>query len=73
LVLLFVAGSEFTGLARRMRFHGAVAWVAGAISGLLGGLWGARILTWIPESRFRAIVATILAILGATMLAGGAR
>lgn len=56
-----------------MRFHGAVAWVAGAISGLLGGLWGARILTWIPESRFRAIVATILAILGATMLAGGAR
>jgi uncharacterized protein len=39
-LLLFVAASELTGLARRMRFHGVVAWIAGALSGLLGGLVG---------------------------------
>jgi uncharacterized membrane protein YfcA len=39
-LLLFAAASEFTGLARRMRFHGWVAWVAGALSGFLGGLVG---------------------------------
>jgi uncharacterized membrane protein YfcA len=39
-LLLFAAASEVTGLARRMRFHGWVAWVAGAVSGLLGGLVG---------------------------------
>jgi hypothetical protein len=39
-LLLFAAISEMTGLARRMRFRGWVAWVAGAISGLLGGLVG---------------------------------
>jgi uncharacterized membrane protein YfcA len=40
LLLLFAAVSETTGLARRMRFRGWVAWVAGAVSGLLGGLVG---------------------------------
>lgn len=40
LVLLFVAISELTGLSRRMRFHGPAAWIAGAVSGLLGGLIG---------------------------------
>lgn len=40
LLLLFAATSEATGLARRMRFKGWVAWVAGAVSGLLGGLVG---------------------------------
>jgi uncharacterized protein len=40
LLLLFAAGSEVSGLARRMRFHGSVAWIAGALSGLLGGLVG---------------------------------
>jgi uncharacterized membrane protein YfcA len=39
-LLLFAAFSEVTGLARRMRFHGWVAWVAGALSGMLGGLVG---------------------------------
>src|SRR4029078_12681180 len=39
-LLLFAAGSEITGLARRMRFRGWVAWVAGALSGMLGGLVG---------------------------------
>lgn len=39
-LLLFAAASEVSGLARRMRFRGWVAWVAGAVSGLLGGLVG---------------------------------
>jgi uncharacterized protein len=40
LLLLFAAVSEVTGLARHMRFRGWVAWVAGALSGMLGGLVG---------------------------------
>jgi uncharacterized protein len=40
LLLVFAAVSEVSGLARRMRFHGSVAWIAGALSGLLGGLVG---------------------------------
>lgn len=39
-LLLFVAASELTGLARRMVFRGPWAWIAGAGSGLLGGLVG---------------------------------
>jgi uncharacterized membrane protein YfcA len=39
-LLLFAAASEVSGWARRMRFHGSVAWIAGAVSGLLGGLVG---------------------------------
>lgn len=39
-LLIFAAISEVTGLAPRMRFRGWVAWAAGAISGLLGGLVG---------------------------------
>jgi uncharacterized membrane protein YfcA len=40
LLLLFSAAAELTGLARRMRFEGPVAYGAGALSGLLGGLVG---------------------------------
>jgi uncharacterized membrane protein YfcA len=40
LLLVFVGVSELTGFARRMRFHGAVAWIAGAVSGLFGGMVG---------------------------------
>ena len=40
ILLVFAAVSELTGLARRMRFRGPVAWIAGAVSGLLGGLVG---------------------------------
>src|SRR5687768_6791540 len=40
LLLLFTAAAELTGLARRMRFAGPTAWIAGAISGVLGGLVG---------------------------------
>ena len=40
-VLLVFAGlSGVTGLASRMRFSGPTAWIAGAISGLFGGLVG---------------------------------
>lgn len=40
LLLLFVGVTELTGLARRMKFTGPAAWIAGALSGLLGGLVG---------------------------------
>lgn len=40
IILIFVGLSELTGLARRMRFQGPVAWIAGAVSGLFGGLVG---------------------------------
>jgi len=39
-LLLFVAVSEMTGLSRRLRFRGWSAWLAGSLSGLLGGLVG---------------------------------
>jgi uncharacterized membrane protein YfcA len=39
-LLVFVAVSEVTGFARRMRFSGPLAWCAGAVSGFLGGLVG---------------------------------
>ena len=39
-LLLFVAASELSGLSRRMRFGGTVAWVAGVASGFFGGLVG---------------------------------
>ena len=40
LLLVFVAAGELTGFSRRMVFTGAWAWIAGAASGLLGGLVG---------------------------------
>ncbi|MBK5189295.1 MAG: sulfite exporter TauE/SafE family protein [Gemmatimonadaceae bacterium] len=39
-ILSFVGVSELSGLAGRMRFGGSVAWIAGALSGLFGGLVG---------------------------------
>lgn len=39
-LLMLVAAGELTGVARRIRFHGTVAFVAGGVSGLLGGLVG---------------------------------
>ena len=38
--LLLAGTSELTGAARKVRLHGAVAWVAGALSGVLGGMVG---------------------------------
>jgi hypothetical protein len=39
-LLLFVGAGEWTGLTRRLRFHGTAAYVAGAASGFLGGMVG---------------------------------
>jgi uncharacterized membrane protein YfcA len=39
-LLVFTGLMGLTGLSERMRFRGWVAWVAGAVSGLLGGLVG---------------------------------
>jgi uncharacterized membrane protein YfcA len=138
-LLVFTSISEFSGLSRRLRFHGAIAWIAGALSGMLGGLvgnqggirsaallgfdvpkdafvasatavglivdgarmpvylvteregvigiWipvaiatigvvigtlvGRRALARIPETRFRALVAVLLALLGTAMIVKG--
>jgi hypothetical protein len=39
-LLLFTAGAEISGLAQRMVFRGGAARIAGAVSGVLGGLVG---------------------------------
>ena len=39
-LLLFVGVGELTGFSRRIVFRGAMAWIAGALSGLLGGIVG---------------------------------
>ncbi|MCU1384550.1 MAG: hypothetical protein JWL71_3247 [Acidobacteria bacterium] len=67
-VLLVCAGAaQLTRQAQRWRFHGSVAWIAGAVSGLFGGLVGnqggirsAAMLGFdLPKERF---VATATAI-----------
>lgn len=39
-LLVFVGTAELVGLAQRIRFRGAMAWIAGAISGVFGGMVG---------------------------------
>lgn len=39
-ILIFAGFTGATGLSRKMHFHGIGAWVAGGISGTLGGLVG---------------------------------
>jgi hypothetical protein len=39
-LLLFAGAIELSGASRRMRFGGRAAWVAGVVSGALGGLVG---------------------------------
>lgn len=66
-LLVFVGISELTGLSRRLRFSGPAAWIAGALSGFLGGLVGnqggirsAALLGFDIEKR--AFVATATAV-----------
>ena len=40
LLLLLAGTSELTGLARRVELTGIAAWIAGAVSGLFGGMVG---------------------------------
>jgi uncharacterized protein len=40
ILLVFAGFSGLTGLSRKMRFHGPLAWIAGALSGIFGGLVG---------------------------------
>lgn len=40
MLLLFVAAMELAGWATRLRFNGPAAWIAGVLSGFLGGLVG---------------------------------
>lgn len=39
-ILIFAGTMGVTGLSEKLRFHGVAAWIAGAISGGLGGLVG---------------------------------
>jgi uncharacterized membrane protein YfcA len=39
-LLILVSISEFTGFSKRIRFEGPPAWIAGVVSGMLGGLVG---------------------------------
>ncbi|HEV8267161.1 MAG TPA: sulfite exporter TauE/SafE family protein [Thermoanaerobaculia bacterium] len=39
-LLVFSGLSGLTGLAKKLRFHGAAAWAAGGLSGFFGGLVG---------------------------------
>lgn len=40
IILLFAGFMGSTGLSEKMRFHGVGAWIAGGVSGLLGGMVG---------------------------------
>lgn len=39
-LLVFAGGTGLLGIAQRMQFGGRTAWIAGAVSGMLGGLVG---------------------------------
>lgn len=39
-ILIYAGFMGATGLSEKLRFHGALAWIAGGISGFLGGLVG---------------------------------
>lgn len=75
-LLVFAAASEPTGVARTLRFRGQLAWTAGALSGLLGGLVGnqgglrsAALLGFdLPKQRFVATATAVgLVVDGARM------
>ncbi|MGD0999345.1 MAG: sulfite exporter TauE/SafE family protein [Candidatus Brocadiia bacterium] len=74
-LLIFAGVLGLTGLAQRLRFTGAAAWVAGALSGVFGGLVGnqggirsaAMLGVGLPRDAF---IATATAI---TLMVDGAR
>jgi uncharacterized membrane protein YfcA len=39
-ILIFAGFMGFSGLSQRLKFRGPLAWIAGAVSGVLGGLVG---------------------------------
>jgi uncharacterized membrane protein YfcA len=39
-LLVLVGSAELIGVAQRLRFRGATAWIAGAVSGIFGGMVG---------------------------------
>lgn len=67
ILLVFAGLAGLTGLNRRMRFRGGTAWLAGALSGLFGGLVGnqggiraAALMTFALDKE--ALVATSTAV-----------
>jgi uncharacterized membrane protein YfcA len=75
-LLVFAGVTGLLGIAERMRFGGSAAWIAGAVSGLLGGLVGnqggirsAALLGFdVPKRAFVATATTIgLIVDGARM------
>lgn len=75
-LLIFVGLAELLGWARRMRFHGPAAYVAGGLSGLLGGMVGnqggirsAALLGFeLPRDAFVATATAIALIVDASRL-----
>jgi uncharacterized membrane protein YfcA len=75
-LLVFAGAAQMTGAAQRWRFHGSIAWIAGGISGLFGGLVGnqggirsaAMLGFGLPKERFVATATAIaLTVDGARM------
>jgi hypothetical protein len=75
-LLVFAGAVQMTGAAQRWTFHGSVAWIAGALSGLFGGLVGnqggirsAAMLGFeLPKQRFVATSTAIALIVDAARM-----
>ena len=75
-LLVFAGAAQLTGQAQRWRFHGSVAWIAGALSGFFGGLVGnqggirsAAMLGFdLPKERFIATATAIALVVDAARM-----
>ena len=75
-LLVFAGAAQLTGQAQRWRFHGSVAWIAGALSGCFGGLVGnqggirsAAMLGFdLPKERFIATATAIALVVDAARM-----